>query len=474
MTPERGAAAQGRARQGRRGPGRAARSRPAPRRERARAASCSAGSRRSVARWGPPLRRRRGGPRLRRPPASRWPGSPGSSRSRRRRSGDHFGPAVTGVLQATLGNLPEFFVVVFALSAGEVVVAQFSIIGSIFANALLVLGFVIVVGAPRAEDGVMRFGAATAERHGDAAPARGFIIVIVGIRRTRTTARATTRRDLDHRAIALLIVYGVWVVPLPAQHARESAPGTPRDARCRSTARSGCSRRRASAPRSCRTGSSPRCARRSTSSASRRSSPGLVVVAIAGNAVEHVVGVVLAWKGQADLAISVVKNSVAQVAAFLPRRSCSSRCSSRSGSRSTSPRSTSPRSCSPRSRSGRSRATARRRVRGRGADRDLPHPRRVHALRVTPACRCSPGGRRRGRGQGVAAVGRVRHAHRCAERAGDPGGPAQGAHRAGRRRPGDRAPAPSATSSAPARARSCRRSSRAGSSGCCASGSDVP
>jgi Ca2+:H+ antiporter len=44
---------------------------------------------------------------------------------------------------------------------------------------------------------------------------------------------------------------------------------------------------------------------------------GLVIVAIAGNAVEHAVGVVLAAKGQADLAISVVKNSVAQVAAFL-------------------------------------------------------------------------------------------------------------------------------------------------------------
>ena len=44
---------------------------------------------------------------------------------------------------------------------------------------------------------------------------------------------------------------------------------------------------------------------------------GLVVVAIAGNAVENVVGLVLARKGQSDLAISVVKNSVAQVAAFL-------------------------------------------------------------------------------------------------------------------------------------------------------------
>jgi Ca2+:H+ antiporter len=44
---------------------------------------------------------------------------------------------------------------------------------------------------------------------------------------------------------------------------------------------------------------------------------GLVIVAIAGNAVENFTGIVLARKGQSDLAISVVKNSVAQIAAFL-------------------------------------------------------------------------------------------------------------------------------------------------------------
>jgi Ca2+:H+ antiporter len=44
---------------------------------------------------------------------------------------------------------------------------------------------------------------------------------------------------------------------------------------------------------------------------------GLVIVAIAGNAVENVVAVQLAAKGKYDLAISVVKNSVAQIACFL-------------------------------------------------------------------------------------------------------------------------------------------------------------
>ncbi len=44
---------------------------------------------------------------------------------------------------------------------------------------------------------------------------------------------------------------------------------------------------------------------------------GIVIVAIAGNAVENFAGIVLAYKHQSDLAISVVINSVAQIAAFL-------------------------------------------------------------------------------------------------------------------------------------------------------------
>jgi Ca2+:H+ antiporter len=44
---------------------------------------------------------------------------------------------------------------------------------------------------------------------------------------------------------------------------------------------------------------------------------GLVIVAIVGNAVENFVGITLAAKGKSDLAISVIKNSVAQIAVFL-------------------------------------------------------------------------------------------------------------------------------------------------------------
>src|SRR5262245_16143906 len=69
--------------------------------------------------------------------------------------GERVGPGATGLLQSTLGNLPEFFVVVFALQKGEVLVAQTSLIGSLLANGLLVLGLTVIVGASRTEGGLM-------------------------------------------------------------------------------------------------------------------------------------------------------------------------------------------------------------------------------------------------------------------------------------------------------------------------------
>src|SRR5213080_3480446 len=71
--------------------------------------------------------------------------------------GRRFGPAITGFMQSTLGNLPEFFVVIFALQAGQKIVAETAILGSILVNALLVLGLVIMAGAARERDGIMRF-----------------------------------------------------------------------------------------------------------------------------------------------------------------------------------------------------------------------------------------------------------------------------------------------------------------------------
>src|SRR3954447_7168093 len=121
--------------------------------------------------------------------------------------GARFGPAVTGVLQSTLGNLPEFFIVLFALGAGQVVVAQTSVVGSLFANALLVLGAVIVVGARR--DGVMRFRARLPQDTATLMLSASFIIVLVAL---TVASHDEASRHVDAlsavAAVFLLAIYG--------------------------------------------------------------------------------------------------------------------------------------------------------------------------------------------------------------------------------------------------------------------------
>src|SRR5436309_341782 len=127
--------------------------------------------------------------------------------------GERFGPAVTGVLQSTLGNLPELFVVLFALNAGEVVVAKTSIIGSLFANALLVLGLVIVAGAARAEDGVMRFRQRLPNDASTLLLLALFIVVLVGLTPHSSPAGRHIQTISVIAAACILAVYIAWVIP---------------------------------------------------------------------------------------------------------------------------------------------------------------------------------------------------------------------------------------------------------------------
>ena len=230
--------------------------------------------------------------------------------------GARFGPAVTGVLQSTLGNLPEFFVVIFALNAGQLLVAQTALLGSILVNALLVLGLVILAGAGHAKDGVMRFSPRLPNDTATLLLSASFIIVLVGIAgisHVSAGRHATAISILG--SISLLIVYSIWLW----RYVRtDQAPG------------GGAAEQRLSMALSIGmlAGAGTASAFVSdwfvhaltptiNSAHISQEFAGLVIVAIAGNAVENVAGIVLASKGQSDLAISVVKNSVGQIAAFL-------------------------------------------------------------------------------------------------------------------------------------------------------------
>ena len=158
--------------------------------------------------------------------------------------GGYYGPAVTSVLQTTLGNLPELFVVLFALSAGEIVVAQFSIIGSLFANALLVLGLVIVAGASVSRGRLMRFGARLPNDTATLLLLAVFIIVLLGLSDQsgdRASHHAVAISIIG--AVCLLGVYGAWLWSLPAhgRHAGDATTHRPRPSPTRCGSASGCS-----------------------------------------------------------------------------------------------------------------------------------------------------------------------------------------------------------------------------------------
>jgi Ca2+:H+ antiporter len=230
--------------------------------------------------------------------------------------GSRLGVATTGMLQSTLGNLPEFFVVVFALQAGELVVAQTAILGSILVNALLVLGMAIVVGARRQPDGVMRFSPRLPNDTATLLLIASFVIALVGL---AGFAHDPASRHLTAvsvvGAVVLLVVYGFWVRQFlsspPPQDAAGEPPRLSQSLGLGLLIGAGVASGfvsdwfvHALEPTIHTLHISPAFA-------------GLVIVAIAGNAVEHVVGIVLAAKGRSELAISVIKASVGQVAAFL-------------------------------------------------------------------------------------------------------------------------------------------------------------
>jgi Ca2+:H+ antiporter len=246
--------------------------------------------------------------------------------------GERFGPGVTGMLQSTLGNLPELFVVIFALQKGELVVAQTAIVGSVLANALLVLGLVIVVGARRSPDGLMRFSKRLPRDTATLLQVTVFIIVLLGLSLSSHDPASHHVETISIvGAICLLVVYMTWVVPYLRS---DQLPGVSAGARDVPDPASSVGRD-AQGPRlSLRltlgllivagtasafvsdwfvNGLQPAISILHVSQAFA----GFVIVAIAGNAVENTAGLVLAWKRRSDLAISVVKNSVAQIAAFL-------------------------------------------------------------------------------------------------------------------------------------------------------------
>ncbi len=233
--------------------------------------------------------------------------------------GARFGPAATGALQSSLGNLPELFIVLFSLRAGQIVVAQTSILGSLFANALLVLGLAIVAGTRAAPDGVMRFRQRLPNDTATLLLLSLFAIALLGI--SNSAGDRASRHQVAISvvgAICLLFVYVVWLwgylrADEPSEEALEEPTHGVLPFRVALGALAVAGVAAAFVSDWFVAAIDPAVHALGVSKAFT----GIVIVGIAGNAVENVVGITLAAKGKADLAVSIVKNSVAQIACFL-------------------------------------------------------------------------------------------------------------------------------------------------------------
>jgi Ca2+:H+ antiporter len=231
--------------------------------------------------------------------------------------GRRYSAAVTGLLQSTVGNLPEFFVVLFALQVGDTVVAQTAILGSILVNALLVLGLVLVAGSIRAPRRIMRFSAQLPNDTATLLLVASFVIVLLGLTNVAgDPARHHTETISIVGSIVILIMYGTWL----HQYLRSGeAPSPGERERPRLSMRAAVGLLVVAGVGSAFVSDWFVHALEPTIRTLHisRAFAGLVIVAIAGNAVENVAGIALAARGHTDLAISVVKNSVAQIIAFL-------------------------------------------------------------------------------------------------------------------------------------------------------------
>jgi len=232
--------------------------------------------------------------------------------------GTYMGPGATGVVQASVASMPELFVSFFALRAGLVTVVQSAIVGSILANSLLIMGLAFLFGGLK--NGTQRFGSekpraivilmvlavsalvvptladaihTPAEAHEETLSiASAFVLLAVfaasipfswkggPIAETVPAEELEERPWSLRRAISVLVIAGLITAFVSDWFVQALEPTI-------------------------------------KSWGISEAFAGLVIVAIAGNAVENVVGIRLAIRNKVDYAISVILNSSLQVALAL-------------------------------------------------------------------------------------------------------------------------------------------------------------
>ncbi len=226
--------------------------------------------------------------------------------------GSRLGSGGASVIQSALGNLPELFIALFALSDGLFTVVQAALVGSILANSVLVLGLAFLVGGLR--NGPQRFDSSRARIISTLAFLAAATMAIPSLASAFHAPAAAHGEALSLVcAVVLLVLFGLT---LPGF--LRSAPGEEHEPARWTVATTAVILGAAGTGAAFTsdwfvTALTPAIDTLHMS----QEFAGLVIVAIAGNAVENVVGIQLAARNRADFAVSVIMNSSLQVALAL-------------------------------------------------------------------------------------------------------------------------------------------------------------
>jgi Ca2+:H+ antiporter len=230
--------------------------------------------------------------------------------------GSRMGPGATGILQSALGNLPELFVAIFALRAGLNKVVQAALFGSILGNTLLVFGLALLIGGLK--NGRQVFKSEAPKMIATLMILSFAALAIPTLTRMLHTSAESHINSLDiYVAIVLLILFiastyfslkvDKTVVPQDAEAGKHPARWSV-GLTLIVLALSGAGAAfvsdwfvEALQPSMKTLGINDTFA-------------GLVIVAIAGNAIENLVGIQLAYRNKPDYAVSVILNSSLQIA----------------------------------------------------------------------------------------------------------------------------------------------------------------
>ena len=248
--------------------------------------------------------------------------------------GDRVSPAATGILQSALGNLPELLILIFALKAGLITVVQATIVGSILANVALVLGVAFVAGGLK--HGTQRFSGVAARELG-----LNLLLAVAALSLPSVTAllhapAAPHERTLSIiTSVVLLVAFGLSLVHTfrpaagaatePGAGAAEPAgaldegvepevePHVPWPLWLAIAVLAATGVLAALVSDWFVVALTPAMSSLHISDAFA----GLVIVAIAGNAVENFVGIQLALRNKPETALQVVLQSPVQIAMFV-------------------------------------------------------------------------------------------------------------------------------------------------------------